>query len=160
MGTQLSSYMYLSECLKSLILGLGKAVIWYMYPCRACCWWFSNRMMCTGSGERKGWQQRASFYCLAHAVKQMFFMTSPLWLMWLPIPSPPPSSSLKGAGFDMCRDMGRKSTSTLCVLERKNSLIFPSLPDAPAPHLLCFFTAGPDVSLCSGFQGWLGQYYV
>lgn len=63
----------------------------------------------------------------------------------------------------MCAEAqaGRVFQEKLCVLERK-PIIF--LSPACLMHLLhiCFalFLAGSHVPLCSGFQGWLGQYYV
>lgn len=102
-------------------------------------------------------------FLFSPAVKQMFFTTFFLWWVWLHMPSCPPSASPmgEGAGFDVCRDTGRKSISMLCVSEHKPAICF--FP-ACQMHLLhiCFalYVAGSHVPLCSGFQGWLGQYYV
>jgi len=75
-------------------------------------------------------------------------------------PPPPPSSTRKEAGFDVCRDTGRKSISALCVLERKNSLIFPSLQ----MHLLhiCFaflLQALMSLFVLASKDGWVNIMY-
>lgn len=121
------------------------------------------RVMLTGCGGKKSGGSKELDFLFPPATKQMFFTTSLPWWVWLHMASCPPSlsSTGEGAGFDVCRDTGRKSISMLCVLERKPMIFF---SPACQMHLLhiCFAlcVAGSDVPLCSGFQGWLGQYYV
>lgn len=79
---------------------------------------------------------------------------------------PCPSLTEKGAGFDVCRDTGRKSISTLCVLEHKPRFFFfffPSLPDAPAPHptsvLLFLLQALMSLFVLASKDGWVNIMY-
>lgn len=82
---------------------------------------------------------------------------------------PCPSLTEKGAGFDVCRDTGRKSISTLCVLEHKPRCLFlfffffPSLPDAPAPHptsvLLFLLQALMSLFVLASKDGWVNIMY-
>lgn len=129
---------------------------------RLCHLCFGITMMLTGCrGKKKSGSRELDFLFPSCCETDVLHDLS--LLVGLASCPPCPSLTEKGAGFDVCREAGRKSISTLCVLEHKPHFFFFFFP-ACQMHLLyicfAFSVAGPDVSLCSGFQGWLGQYYV
>lgn len=130
---------------------------------KLCHWWVGIRMMLTGCRGKKSGGSRELDFLFPPAAKQMFFTTSFLWWVWLHMAScPPPSSSTgEGAGFDVCRDTGRKSISVLCVLERKPMIFFsqPARCTCSTSALLCMLQALMSLFVLASKDGWVNIMY-
>lgn len=80
---------------------------------------------------------------------------------WLPVPSSL-SSTGEGAGFDVCRDTGRKSISMLCVLECKRMINFFSQParcTCSTSVLLFILQALMSLFVLASKDGWVNIMY-
>lgn len=130
---------------------------------RLCHLCFGITMMLTGCrGKRKSGSRELDFLFPSCCETDVLHDLS--LLVGLASCPPCPSLTEKGAGFDVCREAGRKSISTLCVLEHKPCFFFfffsqPARCTCFTSVLLFLLQALMSLFVLASKDGWVNIMY-